>query len=218
MWNKIQRIYVGDHYQVFPSWKPWTNTIGYRPLKSNLKDYSGNGYDFTTYSGTTSYVNWMVQTTGKLSRNNLITSLGNNFTILMYTVQANWETYLFTSSDRNYSNFYIGTNGTKARIMWWNNNVWYWPNVDFSGGGTPHLLVWVREWGSTVKLYIDWVKVGTSTVSAAIPSATYMVLWNVVSNTLSAKYWNLIMENRVWTDQEIADYYNQTKATYQWFN
>lgn len=217
MWNKIQRIYVGDHYQVYPIWKPWANTVGYRPLKSDLKDYSGNGNDFTIYSGSVTYSDNMA-TVRKLSRNNLIPSLWNNFTILMYTVQATWETYLFTSSDRNYANFYIGTNSTKARLMRWNNNVWYWPNVDFSGGSTPHLIVGVREWWSTVKLYIDWVKVGTSTVSVAIPSATYMVLWNVVSNTLPAKYWNLIMENKAWTDQEIADYYNQTKATYQWFN
>lgn len=196
-------------------WQPWANTIWYRPLETDLKDYSWNNYDFTTYSWTTTFVNWMVQTNWKISRNNVL-DVSNNFTLLMYIVpnsDNNAESYLFFSDNNNLANANFGYWFWSYRLGWVVNWTREWNYYSASLDWNPHLLCVTKNWNS-YDLYLDGVFAKNETTSVAIPSSTYMVLWNVTSNTKTMKFWKLIIEDRIRTDIEISNYYDQTKSTY----
>lgn len=195
-------------------WQPWVNTIWYRPLETDLKDYSWNNYDFTTYSWTTAFVNWMVQTNWKISRNNVL-DVSNNFTLLMYIVpnsSNNVESYLYFSNDRSGADSDFGYWFWSYRLGWF-NSWWQWVYYNDSLDWNPHLLCVTKNWNS-YDLYLDGVFAKNETTSYSLPTSTYMVLWNVTSNTKTMKFWKLIIEDKVWTAQEIADYFNQTKWDY----
>ena len=46
MWYKVKKIYQWSNL-VRPKWKPNENTVWYRPLQNDCKDYSWNWYDGT---------------------------------------------------------------------------------------------------------------------------------------------------------------------------
>lgn len=222
MWYKLKRITMrpnGVEKQIRQSgWQPWANTVGYRPLETDLKDYSWNNYDFTTYSWTTTFVDWMVQTNWKIYRNSVMNNLRwNDFTLLMYIVPSNNssdESYLFFSDNNNLAyctiNFWYWFWSYR---LGWNNNWWQWVYYSTSLDWNPHLLCVTKNWNS-YDLYLDGVFAKNETTSVAIPSSTYMVLWNVISNTKTMKFWKLIIEDRIRTATEISDYFNQTKWDY----
>jgi hypothetical protein len=219
MWNKVKKIYIGDHYQIYPEWKPWANTVGYRPLETDLKDYSWNNNDFTTYSGTTTFVDWMVQTNWKIYRNNIMNTVRwNDFTLLMYIVPSNNssdESYLFFSSRNNldYCSSNFGYWFWTYRLGWVVNWSRVWNYYSASLDWNPHLLCVTKSWNS-YDLYLDGVFAQNVTENGAIPVETYMVLWNTLSATKTMKFWKLIIEDKVRTAQEISDYFNSTKADY----
>lgn len=200
-------------------WQPWANTVGYRPLETDLKDYSWNNYDFTTYSWTTTFVNWMVQTNWKIYRNSVMNNLRwNDFTLLMYIVPSNNssdESYLFFSNNNNLAyctiNFWYWF--WTYRLGWVVNWTREWNYYSASLDWNPHLLCVTKSWNS-YDLYLDGVFAQNETTNVAIPADTYMVLWNVTSKTKTMKFWKLIIEDRKWTAQEILNYYNQTKWNY----
>ena len=69
---------------------------------------------------------------------------------------------------------------------------------------------------NTVKIYINWVLDWTNS-SANVPSGTGFAIganYNHNGNRWKGGVSELIVENKVRTDQEISDYYNLTKSTY----
>ena len=224
MWNKIQRIYVGDHYQVYPKWKPWANTIAYYKLESDANDYSWNSKNmsnswvtFNEYS----WVNcWYFNGSWYLSRSWSLFTWSSDFTVSAW-IKPDWN---WVSGKGRV----IYTNGTASwtRIftMWlkpistWNLMVWWWSN-DRDTSYIPAVNSWTHcvmahSWW-TIKVYCNWSLIYTGSVSFNI-SNNISSIWRQVNGS-DYFYWylsNIIIENNQRTAQEVADYYNQTKWNY----
>lgn len=227
MWNKIQRIYIGDHYQVYPKWKPWANTILYLPLKENLNDYSGNNRNFTNSSWTVTYSNNMATITQAKNTNWTFSSWFSNFTILIYTTMTtDTQTWFFVGVDSSgYPAFYFNRDnrdwGTvdcsyvyNANGNWIRNRSWF---IDT----WIHLIACTKN-SSELKTYVDGVIKNTVSCSGynfyrKSGNAQTWIGRNVIGNG-TVTYWNIIIEDKERTAEEIKEYYNQTKASYLWFN
>lgn len=226
MWNKIQRIYVGDHYQVRPKRTPWTNTLAYRPLTSTttVNDQSGNNRNLTntgsvtfwTYKGVNcAYFSWSnkLTTTSFVSNQQAVTvscwvyfirnGYSNNWNYNQFVRRWGW-------SSANFWPYYDTSNKKIVCSPW---GMWtIYPTTDTV---RRHLTV-TFNWSNIVKLYVNWVLDGTNS-SASVPSWSRFGVWGyTINNTNVRKWWisEVIVENKVRTDQEIANYFNQTKSNY----
>lgn len=213
MWYKVNKRFIWTQ-QVRPSgWKPWSNTLAYYPFISDLKDYSGNWYDFTTYSWTTTFVNNMVQSTWVLRWRSLMSQLWNNFTISMYLLHAGDSCSLQDSDDMRLCTFVFWgwANGIDFNIRYnWNR---YTTSYSLSPDNKIHHVVGTKE-NTTYKLYVDWELKSSNVYSyPIITDKAYFHLWNIGAS-ITKKFWNLILEKTVWTAEQVANYNNQTKSLY----
>ena len=232
MWNKIQRIYVGDHYQVYPKWKPWSNTVAYYPLTSDVKDYSWNWKNWTlNWSGSSYTWLWI-----KLTTSSYITlpTMGS-LTTPTFSI---WVNVTSASQFKNGEYYY---NSAWKTWIW----IWFW-TVSGSTNARPHWFIWngsgeknvytaadKAPWtrnhylitynGSTAYFYINWVLNKSETYGLSSSNLnTYN--WYINGNNGSLNqhgswvFSDCIVESAYWTATEVADYFNQTKATYLWFN
>ena len=244
MWNKIQRIYVGDHYQVYPKWTPWANTFGYYTFDnqnaSQITDFSGNNRNLTwwtmpsyTLVGGSNYAGNYTNVSSGVAPSLSYSTLGWNFTMLVWVKP--------TASSQSYASCLHGnTSGNlfQQKALIWNYNSWKfeyydsWKNnwtsftyrTEILSGvslNTWHLIGYSHTnsgWTSTIQVYGDgvtWNSVNSITTSVSFS----LYLWSSnAGDRLKWQIWECVVENRVRTAQEVADYYNQTKATYQWFN
>ena len=207
-------------------WTPWANTIAYYPLTSvsTVNDMSGNWNHWTmswtiTFGSALWWVDcwsfpWSSSTyinvpnssdfaTTTITYSFWIASSqtsGNRWIIYKWPFTWNSWTYYIT----NYRNFWVSINGTETyTTMFYSNNQWVYAVVTYDG--------------SSMKIYKNWA-LNTSA------STSYDISWD--SNPLKIwAYWDsnycfygymseIIIENKVWTAEEISDYYNQTKSLY----
>jgi hypothetical protein len=127
-------------------------------------------------------------------------------------INFNWTSYEKASAKdfayqyrpNGWSNAYQSVYGTTNRAT----NSWY--------------NVVVTSTVSWIKIYVNWTQVASnSTTWTIILDSWYNCIWWRYNNYYRA-YMNyfygylseFIMENKTWTADEIADYYNQTKAKY----
>jgi len=211
-------------YKKKKGWKPSSYTLAYRPFKSDLKDYSGNWYDFSIKDWTVSYDNNMVTISSRLRTANntaVMTNYAGDFTELWYTQSSgstnNWFMFLFNPND-NWTSaaFWINTDWCEWSYIYWNNQWWTW--AKYSTVPTwVHLLAFVKTSSAKI-LYLDWVEVARDTTNVnAVGSASWMTamwLWRHSAWWGTARWWNLILEKRAWTVDEIQAYFNQTKWDY----
>ena len=224
----VKAVYVWTQ-QVRPSWwTPWTNTLAYYPLTSTTttQDKSWNNRNLTNSWVTFGTYKWVdcaySSMSSKLYNSSFITNQ-QNITALVWIYYV-WNGY---SWNGNY-------NQTVWR--WWQSSSEnFWPYID--NLNSPWRLVCSPGgfWGITLtsdsvwkhcaitydytnkigKMYIDWTFIWQNT-NATPPYWTYFWLWGGRWST-SCFYWWLseaIIENKIWTAQEILDYYNQTKSKY----
>lgn len=228
-WYKIKRVLTWVNWeekQIYPAgWTPNANTVAYYPLTSNFNDASWNSrnltnswatiwtywwvtcayYDWWDYSyyswywlnsprticlrwyntNTTGWYYWWLIHISQYSNNTPSWSLG---------LQYIWSS-IITPADWSSSSAEIQTSITS----WWHN------------------IVVTEDSSRTVTLYIDGVSKWTKSYSSpATPD--WWSLWSKFVSTFSERLrWYLskvILENKAWTAQEVALYYNQTKSTY----
>ena len=213
------------------NWKPWANTVWYRPLQNDCKDYSWNWYDGTwnspsyTQSWTTinvAYFNW--------SYIDL-----SNFRITEDNTTINvWVKSNSTNTWQEVFDATWGSTGNSVTYFWynwpWDVSNQYWMQHAYNGGSYakvytswwPFQDVWknicVVMNTSGVKIYMNWVlQTTTSTLS-------WQMNWTPNASIWWRKYWNtnffrwyiseFIWENKNRTDEEILNYYNKTKKNY----
>ena len=238
MWNKIQRIYIGDHYQVYPKWKPWANTMGYYTFDdqnaSQITDTSWNNRNLTwgtmpTYTlvNGTNYA-WVFS---NVSSSNTAPSYSYwpmdwDYTILCWVKP--------TANTASYVNLFYakgGWLGLHQISLIWGYNSWQFEYFDDANNWTTkrtsikiwaslntwYLVGYTRNWTS-VKTYSDWVNTNSITGNNTANQKTFYLWSSNGWDRFSWQIWDCVVENRVWTAQEIADYYNQTKASYLRFN
>ena len=236
MWNKIQRIYIGDHYQVYPKWKPWANTMGYYTFDdqnaSQITDTSWNNRNLTwgampsyTLVSGSNYAGNYANTSSSAWQKYSYGSMNGDYTILLWVKPtATWSCYL-TTFDSNLTN-----NNHQISIIYGYNS-WQFEYYDDLQSSTLKRIV-IKSWATVNNWYLigytrNWTAVKTyqngeasNTITWSNSTLTkYLFMWSSRSwDRLKWQIWECIVENRVWTAQEIADYYNQTKSSYLWFN
>lgn len=221
MWNKIQRIYVGSNL-VRPSWKPSSSTLAYYPLTSTttVNDQSGNNRNLTNANVTFGSYKGVNCAYFNGSSSALYATMPSNPQALtlswwMYFVW-NWRSAESYNGHfwRWWSNFwpYVSNESNKKFVCspWWigtyyltSDTVWKYVTVTFNGS-------------NTVKLYVNWVLDWTNS-SASVPSWTAFAIGSNYNHNWNRWKWGVsefIVENKVRTAQEIANYYNQTKWNY----
>lgn len=196
-------------YNAPQGWKPWANTLAYRPLKENLNDMVGS-YSMTnswvTFSDGVAQLSWSQRPT--------IPSLSLNWTrtISFWLYQTNTSSWMVLSRwDTNaFVQVYWGT----VYIRW----SWSW-NTAISGSGLTnnawHHIV-IAQTTAKVEIYVDGVLFWSTT-------AQYLN-WNMVGFCWSWNTWaayaviwkisEMIVEDKLWTAEDVAKYYNRSKANY----
>ena len=233
MWYKLKRIMMrpnGVEKQVRPSrWQPWANTIAYYPLDSTntTNDLSWNSYNLTNSSISFGTYQWV--------------DCAYNFGYNKWLYTSSW--YSFTLHDYTFGAWFYkddSWNSTFRRIVWpyeyayliYNKNTGrLWVNnadTDAKSIVTTYdrtrwnfFLITFDSSTSTDKMYLNW-ELKTTFVdnewTQRFNWRSWVAIWcNKASD--SYDYWgwwisNVVIEDKVWTDQEIASYYNSTKWNY----
>lgn len=228
--NKIKRIYVGDHYQVYPKRTPWSNLISYYPLDWDILDHKADLWvswttlNLSTYTWTITY--WTLSWWKKYG-------IFNGSTLLSRTITTTYPQTIMCWAKGTWTQ-------TSYRGIVWNNGAWLifrrW-DTDYiwcyDWGGSAYRSTWVSlsttSWqhlamtinGSIACIYINWVKYWPYNNSYSGQTTPRFWVWWWFQNTTQAFTWNIwdvFSFTRELTEQEIKDYYNSTKATYLWIS
>lgn len=210
-------------------WTPWANTVAYYPLTSvsTVDDESGNNRDLTN-----SWIifgdYWWVDCgyfDGSVYASFSWFSLDNSARTVNFWAYCTWSVWGYYAV-AHISDF----SAHPSWSLWvkfnnWNTNVWPWDWVNASAETVTatvtawwHNIVVVQE-STAVKLYVDGTLIGTN---SSYPSESWTPSgWSVGSKNASTHserfigyVSNLILEDKVWTATEVADYFDQTKSTY----
>ena len=215
-------------------WEPWVNTLFYMPLNSTYTntDQSWNSRNGTTTWTVTFWTNLGVDC-GAFLNNGYITipydggMATSSFTISFWCAIASWYNYnnkwIITkwpmdwshwafavancvSQDDASANFQINLDSWAfeeyVSIFTW-NNIWTYITVTY-------------DW-SDVVVYKNWIQIDTYSYSYDMSANTNnWVLWAYYSSNYKLNWYlsNVVLEDKVWTAQEISDYFDQTKADY----
>lgn len=220
MGYRIKKIYVWTQ-QVRPaSWNPWANTVAYYPLTSNANDMVGN-YNLSAYAGITYSSDWAL-----LPNTTASTWMkepdGMIDTSLTWTISY-WEKPLW-ASPWWYDGRWIDLKTTNNRLLsLWSSDSQMFANANFSDTATitettdvwyNHVIT-ISNWA--VNIYTDWNQ--TPTLTTSITWDSYNFRWGQEFDNSADKqfYWylkDIIIENVVWSTQDISNYYNLMKWEY----
>lgn len=235
MTNKITKLYHNweeyyiDEYQEW--WKPGANTIAYYPLISDALDHSSNNNNLT---GTVSYVTSENKQVAKFSWSSHLTASSwvvstQTFTISFWVkLNSSSSEYCLVANANTVSSNDMWINITKFPNSYniyglygkWTSSWWMFTNPVNPWGWTWVHYVSVFEGSNSIKTYANWNLLDQTSINSniAYPSVNFS-LWGSESRWRSFDWWlsEVIIEDKARTEQEIADYYNQTKSLY-WIN
>ena len=215
----MKNAYIGE------VWTPTSNTLLYMPLNWDAKDeVSGNS---GTWSGTAQYqtlASWLKVANCNSSSYILTPSITTNAPITiswwLYRVDGN---VIFRSDSKNWTRnlWQIAINGRPADTQW----AWWW--IYYNGTGYLYYswtnawwkYIVVTLWSNWVKIYVNWELTYTyNNTSFVWKTQQWWINFDQYSTSLPIPwawyYSNLIIENRVWTAEQVALYYNNTKSNY----
>ena len=215
-------------------WKVTANTKWYLPFEDNVNDLSGNGYNATATDIT--YVTGKVGakaasfngTTSKASYAGCVTGTSiTNITMMCWVYLSSTSlkgTFLGTGSNPgaggdNSKGFGLGvgstdfTNNGNNLIAIWEAVRWI-PTGKPIGTGWHHVALTINN-SSKPTMYIDGVQIYTDTGTDPAAPTTTSPSTNVgASNTVrffTGYIDEAIIESRLWTSQEIFEYFMQTQ-------
>ena len=203
-------------------WQPWANTLVYYPLENDTNDHSGNSNNLT---GTVSYVTSANKQVAKFSWNSHLTASSSVVSVQTFTISfwvklnsnsseqclvanANTDSWINITKFPNSYDIY----GLYGPSRWWMNtgpvNPWSWTWVHY---------VSVFEGSNSIKTYSNWNLTDQTSISSniAYPSVNFSLWWSVTRwRNFDGWLSEVIIEDRLWSAQEISDYFDQTKSLY----
>lgn len=214
-------------------WKPWANTVAYRPLNSTttVNDQSWNNYNLTQTWWSFTTVNWVDcfyngwGTTGYLSRATApnIPTWSADRTISLWIMPTSTSTTIrdifnYWSQSLSYGYVWMRTSTSSA----------YQANVQYTSitGDSVQTDVWALltfvSSSSSFSFYVNGVLIGTKsgTLNTQAVSSSYPLMLmrnNTNSSTNYQTRWyisEVIIENKAWDDGDIVNYYNDNKSKY----
>lgn len=241
MWYKLKKIYIWTN-QVRPSWwggwQPWANTLAYWTLDDTLNDSSWNNRNLTmswslSFVNDTSLCRKVLYCTWVQASNNYVyassISWVSTITIHIWNKSlisfSNYRNLFTTSLDLN---LWIRTEESSSwymNLIIWNSNSYQIFRVTLSDADHKkwHLLsVTFDNSNWELKWYINWELnvTGTSSYYNLSNWLKKFSLWvwywtsEGVNRYFNGYIWEVILEDKVRTAQEITNYYNQTKWDY----
>lgn len=199
-------------------WQPWANTIAYWKLDGDTTDSWPNhatliGTPNFATSGSLTYwvfsddiVYWALSTSTPISISSWLNLTNYDNSYMWYF--AIWDTA--------YNRYYLWLNNGKKIMLLQNEqnktsttscpeNQWF-------------NLVFTTDW-TTTYAYLDWTLIYTVAAWHSVSWTNVYVWCRQEPSKFKAEWWkgyisNLIIENKVWTADEISAYYNQTKWNY----
>lgn len=217
-----------------PQWQPWANTFGYYTFDdqndSQITDFSGNNRNLTwwtmpTYTlvSWTNYAGDYTNVSSWLAPNySSIWAMDWNYTILIWVKPTqNSQSYI------NTFHYSLSSNDRHQISIIWGYNSWQFEYYDDSDSwglkrtvikswaslNTWYLIGYTRSW-SSVATYCDGVAWNTITWNTTAKTKNFYLWSSNSGDRLKWQIWECVIENRVRTAEEIADYYNQTKWNY----
>ena len=200
-------------------WSPWVNTIVYYPLDIDFTDNSWNGYNLTWYNsaviGTLNWLSCLNLTASNSYLSWLVSWLPQGWADRINMFWVNWTTIWWFPPYQYWQGSWY-----QWDVIYKNNSInWsqYWldcsSGVRAVAGNWYYIAVTIRD--GSQQIYINGELKWTSSVTVAT-NGTTLYLWHCVWDNTYLNWYlsNFIIEDRIWTGQEIADYYNQTKSLY----
>lgn len=212
-------------------WKPWENTLAYYPLDWDILDYSGNWYNWTWANWTEKYTTlsswiqvaefswWVSRVTTTFSWTPKTVSVwACKSTKLSDPSPNDWKQIIWQNSADSgaWWIFRNVTTNSVSHIYYVDGNTY----VDLSN--TEYKDKWIHylvtvDWNTT-KFYLNWEYKWS--VDKAINVNRSLWMWTAPydSNSRYTLYWyisEVILEDKGWTTQEVAKYYNRSKSNYQ---
>jgi hypothetical protein len=217
----------GTEKQIRPAWwQPWANTIAYYPLDSTntVNDMKGSwtAYNLTKAGTVTFTDNYSVfNANGRLDSQ--ISSMPTNWTVvfwLNHTTTTSWEQTVISkwwASTQNYRWWFCIDSNNKLKVQI-NDS---WRDVITLENWVRYMVTytWSNSWSASCvqKVYINWETTPAINTTAPLynSNSTYIRMWwRPTAYNYRWKLSNVILENKVRTDQERLDCYNQTKWNY----
>lgn len=227
MWNKIQRIYIGENLVRPPNpYSPTSDTKFYYPFRYDQRDVTWNTSISVTWTNEEIGYKFSNTSDAKNISFNLNEDLGVRF--VSYWVYCNslpsstytwlvftdywWVNFMPVDSTSSHAQNVIYITGTASSPY---NGSWYyswkktmtlnqWNHMAY-GMASDKQYIWVMN--GTVMW--SWTASWTPYKNTSFPTQLLRTNW-----LLTVTFSDLIWESRVWTQQEIVDYYNRTKSTY----
>ena len=208
-------------------WQPSANTLLYLPLESDFVDMSWQWATRTFFTSWLSYTTiwwvpsmhvWSTWWALLTSPYPLVTTATTEQTVSVLIYVTTQQ----SSSRRNVFEFRVqGDISCAIMIMENTSNImvsWNWDTITAPITANSWMHIVLTNSSAWINLYKDWVLVSSWTGSAtprwnrAQPYENNQTLFNARDwlSSSQALNWNareLIMENRVWTAQEVSDYY-----------
>jgi hypothetical protein len=209
-------------------WLPWKNTVAYYPLTSTstVNDMSWNGLNLTNNGNVSFGTNYGVNCANFpwnwVLRNSTLTTqyFGQTFTISEWVLRHGNEFVIWTCNN-SWTKRAILTNLSTTFV---NYSIWTWSS--FSDYQYPinsvtdqwyHIVMTHDNTGALV-WYLNWQQIITWNITVGEWASNFWI-WASVFKDSEIYYSNwaaseIIIENRAWTSDQIAWYYNQTKSLY----
>jgi hypothetical protein len=202
--HKVKNIYLWE-----PWWSPWSDTVFYIKWEWDIIDYWPNNYQFTNNSVTINdnylYFPWTDK--NGLIKSDLNLSVWSTFNVWIWVETARLRTenpriLAHDSSEQwdilrySWSTYKIGANYTLTLQTWVN-------------------LCFIYNGATNCKLYANWILVDSNL--ASVSPQSWIRIWSKHESTYDPHKWRMariILENKIRTDQEVADYFDQTKTDY----
>ncbi len=220
MWNKIQRIYVGESI-VYPSPQSLlSNVIAYYPMAWNLNDTSWHGYNLTT-------TRWSY--TSGANYNTMSDRIWHNASAT-YNSSASVTINIWLNSSYSYALVCLWDNHiSPARWMQIRNGITY---VVVNGNAYNTTTVTTPSWfkmlsavfdysAKTLKYYINWALQATksSIGSWSLRSSSRIVVGNNSYNEntwVTGDLWIIAITQNAMSETDLIKFYNATKWKYLW--
>ena len=201
-------------------WHPWSNTIAYY----SFNDQWADGYVKNMYWNLPNLSDWTQPTYSLVSWSNYCgVSSWSSRPRKSITIDTSDYTvmYWFNVTDINQSQRFISSFSTTREygFLYWDKHIKCWNGGSIVDGiSSPVADRWyhwamVFEW-NTAKFYIDGNLITTYSTDHW-NSWTFVLFgasWD--SNNFIWKIDDCIIENKVWTADDITAYYNKTKSNY----
>lgn len=232
--SEVKAVYLWTTQVRLAWWQPWANTVAYRPYQQDIDEHSGKNYTPTGTNIVYSTLGWVQCANvgaswwvtavsdildGSASRTEqtmsfwmYLKALPNWTSRYTFEWQKQWlySCYFLARSNNVYRYEWVGA-GSTIDVSIPSSDIWTW--VYFT-------LVNSASWKYMYKNGVQiWTWTWSSRPWGNRPNDYQQANNNFCDRGGTATGGNLglrelIWENRVWTAQEISDYYDQTKWDY----